>query len=266
MSAGIDSNKIKPETSNHFGKCVEVGIETICTSTEKAYGTETMTQVLENSDNVAMVWVAEQIGNKDFYNYIRDFGFGSYTEIDANTEVKGELLPLSSWRDINRATMAFGQGIAVTPLQMTQAIATIANGGTLMQPYIVKKRVDFAGDENITQGKTVRQVISESTSEAVKEMMVSVIENGFGRKAKVQGYKIAGKTGTAEVPVQGRGYSEDINIVSFGGFAPADDPQFAMLIMIDRPEGAPWSSDTAAPLFGEISKWLLRYLQIPPSE
>ncbi len=266
MAAGVDTGKVESETKNFFKKCVDVGIETICTSTGKAYGTETMTEVLENSDNVGMVWVAEQVGGKNFYNYIRDFGFGTYTEIDMNTEVKGELLPLSEWREINRATMAFGQGIAVTPLQMVQAISAIANGGELMQPYIVEKRIDFEGNEDIAEGKIVRQVVSRETSETIKEMMVSVVDNGFGRKARVEGYRIAGKTGTAEVPVSGRGYSEDINIVSFGGFAPADDPKFAMLIKLDQPEGAPWSSDTVAPLFGELSEWLLHHLQIPPSQ
>lgn len=266
MAAAIDAGKVKPDTKNQFGKCVDVGIETICTSTQKAYGLETMTQVLENSDNVGMVWVAEQLGGKAFYDYIRDFGFGTYTEIDADAEVKGELLPLSEWREINRATMSFGQGIAVTALQMIQAISAIANGGELMQSHLVEKRVDFEGNEEIIEDKIVRQVISTETAEQIKEMMVSVVENGFGQKAKIEGYRIAGKTGTAEVPVAGRGYSEDINIISFGGFAPADDPKFAMLIKLDQPEGAPWSSDTVAPLFGEISEWLLHYLQIPPSE
>jgi len=265
MASAIDSGKVQPETAERFGKCVEVGIETICTSTGKAYGTETMTQVLENSDNVGMVWVADQMEGKDFYNYIRDFGFGSYTEIDINTEVKGELLPLSNWREINKATMSFGQGIAVTPLQIVQAVSAIANGGKLMQPYIVEKRIIWDGEEEVTQPKVVRQVIAEDTAEKIKEMMVSVVENGFGRKAKVSGYAIAGKTVTAEVPVRGRGYSEDINIVSFAGFAPADNPAYTMLIKLDSPEGAPWSSDTVAPLFGEISEWLLHHLQIPPS-
>jgi len=266
MAAAIDAGKVKPETENIFGKCIDVGIETVCTSTGRAYGKETMTQVLENSDNVGMVWVAEQMGGKVFYNYIKDFGFGTFTEVDINTEVKGELLPLSEWREINRATMSFGQGIAVTSLQMIGAISAIANGGELMQPYVVEKRIDWEGNEEITKDKIVRRVISIETAEQVKEMMVSVVENGFGKKAKVSGYRIAGKTGTAEVPVAGRGYSEDINIISFGGFAPVDDPAFAMLIKLDSPEGAPWSSDTVAPLFGEISEWLLHYLQIPPSE
>lgn len=265
MSSAIDDGKVKPDTKQTFGRCVDVGIETICTSTGRAYGTETMTQILENSDNVAMVWVADQIKDETFYTYIRDFGFGAYTGIDTNTEVKGEVMPLSNWREINRATISFGQGIAVTPLQMIQALSVIANGGKLIQPYLVEKRVNFEGEEDITQTKVIKQVISEATASQIKDMMVGVVENGFGRKARVSGYKIAGKTGTAEVPVKGRGYSEDVNIVSFGGFVPADDPAYVMLIKLDQPEGAPWSSDTVAPLFKEISQWLLHYLQIPPS-
>jgi cell division protein FtsI/penicillin-binding protein 2 len=265
MAAALDAGKVKPETQQNFGRCVKVGIETICTSTGRAYGNENMTQILENSDNVGMVWVADQMDNKTFYNYMRDFGFGSFTDIDIDTEAKGELLTLSSWREINKATISFGQGIAVTPLQMIQALNAIANQGKMMQPYLVEKRVESSGEEHTTKAKLVRQVISEDIVQKVKEMMVSVVDNGFGRKAQVAGYRIAGKTGTAEVPVAGRGYSEDINIISFGGFAPADNPRFAMLVKLDNPKGAPWSSEVAAPVWGDIAKWLLRYLQIAPT-
>ena len=144
---------------------------------------------------------------------------------------------------------------------MSIGVLFSAGGSILCGPKTKKKLFEMK-----TQKKVVKQVISEATASKIKDMMVSVVDNGFGRKARVSGYKIAGKTGTAEVPVKGRGYSEDVNIVSFGGFVPADDPTYVMLIKLDQPEGAPWSSDTVAPLFKEISQWLLHYLQIPPSE
>lgn len=263
MAAGIDSGKVKPDTRGFFGRCVEVGIEKICTSTGRAYGNETMTNVLENSDNVGMVWMAGEMPDKTFYQYIRDFGFGTNSNIDTSGEVKGELMPLSMWRSINKATISFGQGIAVTPVQMVQALSVIANKGKLMQPFLVEKQKK-SGEEKITTPKLVRQVVSQETASKIKQMMISVVDNGFGKKAQIPGYAIAGKTGTAEVAKDG-GYDPKKNIISFGGFAPAEKPKFTMLVKLDHPKGAPWSSEVAAPVWKEIAEELLKYFRIAPT-
>lgn len=265
MAGALDKQKVSPQTTGVFGAKIEVGIETITNSIGQAYGKETMTQVLENSDNVAMVFVEQQLGHDDFYQYIKDFGFGALTGVDLSGEVPAEVSPLSEWQEIEGATMSFGQGIAVTPIQLVAAAGAIANGGLLLQPKIVDKIVNPSGEEKTIETRTVRQVISEKTANLLTSMMVSVVEKGYGKQAKVPGYSIAGKTGTAEIPKEkGQGYLENENIGSFLGFAPAADPAFVMLIKMDSPAGAPWAEASVAPWFGEMSSWLLHYMQIPP--
>jgi len=266
MAAALDLDKVTPDTTNIFGSSTKVGPYTIRTATGRAYGKETMTQVLENSDNVAMVWVANLIGKKEFFKYIKKFGFGSLTGIDLAGETAGEVKNVKSWGDIHLATFSFGQGLTVTPLQMLMAFATIANSGKLMKPFVVEKIVKPNGETKTIQPHQVRQVIKEETAKELTQMLVSVVENGFGKKARVPGYKIAGKTGTAQVPnPNGTGYSETEKIVSFAGFAPADNPRFAAIIKLDYPQKVKWASDSAAPLFGKLARWLLYYLGVPPS-
>lgn len=265
MAAALEEKKIEPDTEGDFSNYTVVDGYEIHTAQDKAFGRETMTQCLENSDNVCLVWVADKLGNDLFYRYLESFGFGEKTNIDLDGETSGYLLPLKDWRNISRATMAFGQGISATPLQMVMAIAAIANGGKLMQPSVVEKIIKPSGEQVIKQQKEVRQVITRETAEKLTNMMISVVERGHGKKASVNGYKIAGKTGTAQVPNPAGGYFEDRHIGSFGGFFPADNPQFAMLVKLDNPKNVEWAESSAAPTFGEIASWLLSYYKIPPS-
>ena len=266
MAAAINEDKIQPETQGVFSNMVVVNSYEIHTSTDKAYGRETMTQVLENSDNVAMVWVSEQLGKDLMYKYIKDLGLGRKTGIELDSENPGDVKDVKTWSDALRATTAFGQGLTVTPLQLVNAIGVIANKGVLMQPYVVDKVIDYNGKEDPRQPKAIGQVLKEETAKKVTDMMVSVVDKGHGKKAAVPGYKIAGKTGTAQVPKPGGGYYEDRHVGSFVGFAPADDPKFVMLVRLNNPKNVDWAENSAAPTFGEMAGWLLKYFGIQPQQ
>jgi len=266
MAAAINEGKVQPDTKGVFSNKVTVDSYEIHTSTDQAYGEETMTQVLENSDNVAMVWVSEQLGKDLEYKYLKDYGFGRKSGIEIDTENPGDVLDLKQWSNTQRATIAFGQGISVTPLQLVTAVSTIANGGKLMKPYIVSQ-IDYPDGRKDTRGaQEIKRVINTDTAKKVIDMMVSVVTNGHGKKAAVPGYSVAGKTGTAQVPKPGGGYYNDRHIGSFAGFAPANDPKFVMLVRLDQPKNVDWAESSAAPTFGEMAKWLLGYLNVPPSQ
>lgn len=266
MAAAIEDGKVQPETKNTFGACVKVDSYEICTSTNQAYGEETMTQVLENSDNVAMVWISELLGKDTMYKYIKNFGFGRKSGIELDTESAGEVTESKHWSNSQRATTAFGQGLTTTPLQIVMATAAIANGGKLMQPYVVDKVINYDGKKQDRSPKEITQVVSPQTAAKVAGMMVSVVDYGHGKKAAVTGYKVAGKTGTAQVPRPGGGYYTDRHIGSFVGFAPVTNPRFAMIVRLDNPKSVEWAESSAAPVFGEMAKWLLNYMGVPPTE
>jgi cell division protein FtsI/penicillin-binding protein 2 len=266
VAAAIDKGLVQPDTKHTFGSSVKVDSFTIRTSTGQAYGEETMTQVLENSDNVAMVWLSDLLQRDGMYKYIKDFGFGRKTGIELAGESTGSVSLPNKWSNAQLATISFGQGITTTPLQILMATNAIANQGKLMQPYIVEKVVNTNGEEKKTQAKEVMQVMREDTAKKVGEMMVSVVVNGHGKKAAVTGYRVAGKTGTAQVPSPGGGYYADRHIGSFAGFAPVDNPRFSMIVRLNNPKNVDWAESSAAPTFGEMAKWMLDYLAVVPTE
>lgn len=266
MAVALDLGRIEPDTEDVFSNMTVVSGYEIHTAQDKAFGRETMTKCLENSDNVCLVWVADKIGNDDFLSYLQKFNFGEKFGIDLAGEAAGTVLEKKNWRDVSRATMSFGQGISVTPLQMTMAISALANDGYLMKPYILDKMIKPNGEVIKNEPKEIRQVISKESSGKIKGMMISVVENGHGKKAKVPGYQIAGKTGTAQIPDPNGGYFEDQHIGSFGGFFPVDNPRFAMLVKLDKPKNVEWAEASAAPTFGKIAAWLLNYYEIKPEE
>lgn len=266
IAAGLDEGKISPNTTYYDEGCVKVGIETICNSDLKSHERQNMTNVLEESLNTGTIFVLNQIGQESLKNYIKNFGFGSQTGIELSPESSGDIKSLDLNRKIYSATASFGQGISVTPIQMVNAFAAIANGGKLMKPYLVQKIIKDDGSTEETRPKEVRQVISKKTSLLLSGMLASAVEKGHGKRAGVPGYYIAGKTGTAQVPKEeGGGYKEDENIGSFAGFGPVDNPKFAMLVRIDNPKDVVWAETSAAPLFGKISKFILDYYKVKPS-
>lgn len=269
MAAGIDSGSVTAATEETFPAYVEVQGYKIWAWDKKAHGKENMTQVLETSNNVGAVFVEQRMGKQTFYDYFSDrFGFGEKMGVDLDSESPGKLAPLRQLQDVEVATIAFGQGIAATPLQVVLSFAAIANNGKMLEPHLVKQIIEHRGEKEEVkdvQPKFVRQVVSGETAKIVREMMESVVLYGYGKEAKVPGYTIAGKTGTAQIPVPG-GYSEDKTIHSFVGMAPADNPRFVVLVKLDEPATSPWASYTATSVFSEMASYLFKYYQIPPDK
>jgi len=265
MAAALDLDLVKPDTTYEDTGEERIAGYTIQNSDFKAHGTQTMTQVLEESLNTGAIHVARLAGMDNFRQYVQKFGFGQLTGVELHTEVQGNIDTLRQSGEIYLATGSFGQGISVTPLQLAVAYGAIANHGKLMKPHIVDRIIEPDGDVIKTKPQEVRQVVSERTATLLSGMLVSVVKNGHGKRAGVDGYFVGGKTGTAQVPRKDApGYDPDITIGSFAGFAPVEDPQFAMLVKIDRPRDVQWAESSAAPLFGELAQYLLNYYKIPP--
>lgn len=264
MSAGIQEKVVEPDTVINEDGPVRVGEYFIRTWNNQYMGPVTMSEVLQHSSNVGMVYVGRQLGQNRLIQYIRNFGFGELTNVDLEEESSAALRDDSEWKEIDLATASFGQGIAVTPLQMVRAVASLANDGWLMEPRIVKEIRDSRNRTIPLPPKRIRQVISAETSEKITEMMVNAVDRGEAKWAKPKGYSIAGKTGTAQIPVAGH-YDASKTIASFVGFAPAHDPKFVMLVTLREPQSSPWGSETAAPLFFAIAKEILAYYGIPPT-
>ncbi len=269
MAAAIDQGLVTPDTSNTFDESVTVNGYKIETALRRSYGTETMTKVLVNSDNVAMVWVGNKLGNQTLSDYLKMYGFGSQTGIDLTGEASGRVVPLSQWGDVQRATTTFGQGISVTPIQILTAYSAIANDGKEVMPHMVHAvQQDDSSPWQLVQPTHSQQIIKPETAAQVRDMLVQVVATNHTR-AGVPGYKVGGKTGTAQVPdsVNG-GYLPDAYNHSFIGMGPTDDPKFIMLVKIDQPNLAKvgmYAESTAVPLFGRIAQYLLHYYQIPPT-
>lgn len=267
MAAAIDVSAVTPKTTftDSGSVLVDGWPKPIGNAQGKVYGTVDMTRVLEESINTGMIFSMRQMGMETFIDYVKKFGFGELTGIELETEVGGNISSLDEGKEIYAATASFGQGITVTPLQIAMAYAAIANGGVLRQPLIVDEIRHSDGTVEKRVPKDSTQVINEKTSRTIAAMLVSVIEHGHGKRAGVPGYYIAGKTGTAQVASSvGIGYAEDNTIGSFAGFGPVEDPKFVIVVRIDNPKDVVWAESTAAPLFGEIAEFLLKYFEVLP--
>ncbi|MEI8060683.1 MAG: penicillin-binding protein 2 [Candidatus Berkelbacteria bacterium] len=260
VASGLDSGKITPDSGSTFGASVDISGFTIHTAEGKGFGAEKIGDILRNSDNVGMVWVGQQIGSDIMNQYIRKFGFADKTGVDLSGEGVGIIQPLKNWGQIGQATITFGQGISVTPIQLVMAYGALANKGVMMKPEVVDKIINDNGSTSAVDPVTIGSVISEKTSAEINQMLVQVVENGYGKKAGVKGFWVAGKTGTAQMvdPATGK-YTEGIFNHSFAGFAPADNPRFALLVELNKPKNAKYAESTAAPVFGNIASYLLNY-------
>ncbi len=267
MAAALNQGKITPKTTYIDTGKVKIGKYTIMNYNEKVWGKRTMTEVLEKSINTGAVFVEKQLGHDVFLEYIDKFGIFEPTGIDLQEEFFSENREFKKGYEINFATASFGQGIEMTPIQLVRAFCVIANGGKLVKPYLVEKIIK---KDIITETQpeiSSEQIISQKTASQLTAMLISVIENGFANEAKVPGYYIAGKTGTAQIPwstlgIDKKGYSED-TWQSFIGFAPAFSPQFLILVKLDKPETRT-AEYSAVPIFGELAKYIINYYQIPP--
>jgi cell division protein FtsI/penicillin-binding protein 2 len=266
MAAALDLGKVTPETTYEDTGSVEIAGYTIRNADDKTYGVKNMTQVLEESINTGAIFAAQQVGNEAFRTYMQRFGFGAATGISLPGEHPGNISSLDNLHDLYTATASFGQGITATPLQLLQSFGAIANHGLMMKPYLIKERITPSGHHIAAEPEEVRQVIQPKTASTLAGMLANVVINGHGKKAGVEGYYIAGKTGTAQVPDEnGPGYDKDRTIGTFAGFGPVTDPAFVMVVKIDEPKTVQFAESTAAPLFGEIAEFLLQYYDIPPS-
>lgn len=266
-SSALEQNTTSPDKTYVCTGQVNIdGAILKCTSHQR--GPKTMAQALEQSCNVSFVRIGLELGRVNFLRYIKAYGFGQRTGIELNGEASG-LIPSSpdSISDVRLATMSYGHGIAVTPIQLINAVSAISNGGYLNRPRIVKEVVDE--NDNVIEKKdksVLRRVISKETSDTMRILMERVVKNGTGKRAQVPGYRIGGKTGTAKiVKKDGTGY-EDAYIASFIGVAPIQDPRITVLVILKNPKGEILGSTVAAPVGGQIMDRILNYLKVPKTE
>lgn len=263
MAAALDSGAVTPETTFVDTGAIEVGGLWIYNWDRGAWGPQDMTGCMQHSLNVCLAWTATEMGPTTFYNYIQAFGLGKYTGIDLAGE---QVYPLSlpgdqNWYPINLGTNAFGQGVAATPVQMITAIAAVANDGKMMAPHVVKAYIQDGHQYDISP-RLIRQVIKPETAQSLTEMLANSLENEAS-VALVEGYRVSGKTGTAEIPGPG-GYESSVTNASFVGWGPSDDPKFIVYIWLEKPTSSPWGSVVAAPVFSEVVSELTVLMKLPP--
>jgi cell division protein FtsI/penicillin-binding protein 2 len=269
-AAAVDSGRLGANWSYEDTGALEYGGVTVRNSDRTAHGQQNLEGILARSLNVGAATLSTRVlGPEHFYEYVRAFGFGQRTGVELSNEVAGQVHMPSDWdwTDSYLATNSFGQGISVTPLQMATAVGAIANDGALMQPYVVAQREYPDGRTVTVPPRVMGHPISPESARHVSELMARAVERKIP-EAQVAGYRIAGKTGTAQIPGVG-GYDPDDVIVSFVGFAPADDPQVLILVKLDRPDVPPelrWGTRIAAPVFRGVASRLFVLLGIPPSE
>lgn len=266
MAAALDSKVVDPLTKCSIcDRPVEIGEYEIKTWDNKYHKGISMVDVIKYSDNTGMVFVARSLGLKRMLEYLKKFGIGELTGIDLQGEVVSSLRPQNLWYPIDLATAGFGQGISLTPIELLVAFASIGNEGKRMEPHVVSKIETPEGQTINIRPVVLNRPISSTTAKVMTEILVNAVDKGEARWAKPKGYRIAGKTGTAQIPIAGH-YDPNKTIASFIGFAPADNPRFAMFVILDRPTTSIYGSETAAPIFFEIAKDILTYYGIAPSE
>jgi len=263
MAAALDSGTVTPSTTYNDTGIIVLGGHAMYNWDRSTRGVVDMTGLLAHSLNVGAATIASWMGPDTFYTYYQRFGFGRPTGIDLMSEASGQMpLPGSGdWTESSLGTNAFGQGLAVTPIQMISAVSALANDGYLMQPYIVQ---EIHKDGQVLEHKptVLSRPISEQTADQITAMAINAVRTEvFG--AQVEGFTVAGKTGTAQIP-EGGIYHPSDTIASFIGWFPADAPEVVVLIKLDRPQASPWGSTTAAPAFAELATDLAALLDIPP--
>ncbi|MFE8703633.1 stage V sporulation protein D [Cytobacillus sp. FJAT-54145] len=269
LAAALEEGKVDLEKEHfHDSGSVKVDGATLHCWKRGGHGSQSFLEVVQNSCNPGFVELGQRLGKETLFKYIKDFGFGQKTGIDLQGEGKGILFNIDRVGPVELATTAFGQGVSVTPIQQVTALSAAINGGTLYTPYIAKELVDPATGETVMKNtpQAKRKVISEETSKEIRYALESVVAQGTGGKAFVDGYRVGGKTGTAQKVKDGR-YMENNHIVSFIGFAPADDPQLVVYVAVDNPKGTvQFGGVVAAPIVGAVMGDSLRALGVEQRE
>ncbi len=263
LAAALDSGLVTPDTTYVDTACLEVGGQPLCNWDRKDHGIVSMSDMMAKSLNVGAATLSTRLGAPTFYNYVRAFGFGQLTGIDLQAEAAGKVRTPADvdWYESDLGTNAFGQGLSATPLQMIAAVAAVANDGKLVRPHVVKAIVE---GEHVRRAQRVEagQPIRPETARTLTQVLVEAVAREVPQ-AQVPGYRIAGKTGTAQIPIAG-GYDDPWTIASFVGYGPASDPRLIVLVRLDRPTVSPWGSVTAAPVFQRLAARLFPMLGIPP--
>jgi stage V sporulation protein D (sporulation-specific penicillin-binding protein) len=265
LAAALQEGKVDLQNDHFYDPgFIEVAGAKLRCWKKGGHGSQTFLQVVENSCNPGFVALGQRLGKETLFKYIRDFGFGSKTGIDLNGESNGILFKLNQVGPVELSTTAFGQGVSVTPIQQIAAVSAAINGGNLYKPHVSKAWINPETGETVSEVKPelVRQVISEETSKKVRAALESVVAKGTGRPAFIDGYRVGGKTGTAQKVINGR-YSPTEHIVSFIGFAPADDPQIVVYTAVDNPKGIQFGGVVAAPIVQNILEDSLHYMKVP---
>lgn len=265
VACALDAGTVNAHDVFEDRGSIDIGGRTFKNPRDLVPGRVTLTDVLRLSLNVEAVKLSVGLGAQRFYQCVRDFGFGALTRIELANEVSGKVKSVGDgeWREADLAANAFGQGIAVTPLQMIMAVGAVANQGKLMRPYILQEIHSPNAKPRLTTPTSVRQVIRPETARTLTQLLADAILAESSHRAAVPGYRIAGKTGTAEIPIFG-GLDPQWTIASFAGYLPADDPRIAILVKIDKPQTSRWGSEVAAPVFASVAKQVVMILGIPP--
>lgn len=263
-AAAIEERVVKPNTMV-FGEHGHMTVANTVIHDHERLGWVSFAQVIQKSSNIGAAKIGMALGEQRLYRYLQAFGFGQRTEIDLPGEGVGLVRAPKDWRRRSVASISMGQEIGVTPLQMVSAVAAIANGGVLMRPYVVSEIRDAAGEilrQVPPQAK--RRVISPETARSVTRILEGVVTDGTGTKAAIPGFRVAGKTGTAQKVDPRTGvYSVSRFVASFAGYVPAENPQLAMIVVIDEPQGDAWGGTIAAPVFSRVGEQALNYLGVP---
>lgn len=275
VAIGLDTGEIKPNTRYYDRNYVELDVgggvkrRISNASPAKCGGTHTFANALNWSCNVGMINIVEKVGRSLFDSYMRDFGFGAKTNISLDGEVFSNIPAYDKWSRTQFFTMSFGQGISTTMIQMASAYNVLANGGIYMKPYIVESITYPNGKKVDTVPLPLKRVIKEETSKTVTAMLADGAKNGYAAKGAVEGYAIAGKSGTSQIPYKGTYENAYFNswqghtVTSYGGYAPAYNPKFVMIVVIERPRSDFNSETTAAVLWKELAEYLLTYYKVP---
>jgi cell division protein FtsI/penicillin-binding protein 2 len=267
VAAGCLEEKVyNPKSVLYLPSYLKIGKYRIGEAHHRPAGDYTVEQIIVKSYNIGAALMSRSLGKEKVYNYFKSFGFGQKTGIGFPGEQGGQLPPLENWSDTTIYTVAYGQGVSATPLQVLMMFATIANDGLRVKPRLVKQVVD--------EGKGVvreipvdpgQKVISSRTAQELRYLLEKVVREGTGQMAAIPGYRVAGKTGTAKKPKIGeRGYASGKYVASFAGFLPAREPRVAIIVVVDEPQGPVYGGSVAAPVFKEISEFCARYLRIVP--
>ncbi|QQZ08036.1 stage V sporulation protein D [Heyndrickxia vini] len=268
LAAALEEGKVDLDKDSFYDKgSIKVANANLKCWKRGGHGQETFLEVVENSCNPGFVELGQRLGKEELFKYIRNFGFGEKTGIDLAGESKGILFNMDKVGPVEQATTAFGQGVSVTPIQQVAAVSAAVNGGTLFEPFVAKELVDPKTKKTVMEKKPVakRKVISKETSKEVRRALESVVAKGTGKKAFVEGYRVGGKTGTAQKPKPGGGYLENNYVLSFIGFAPADDPQIVVYLAVDNPKNTVlFGGQVAAPIAGTIIGDSLRAMGVKP--